>query len=117
MDQFSEYGAAVLLILLATFILISHWLACLFYVIAYIERPTLHAPIGWLDYLADLTGKPYLKNDTLSGPDIRSKYITALYFIYSLLTSVGFGNIAPVTNAEKIFCIFAMMLGCEFVNI
>ncbi|ESO02998.1 hypothetical protein HELRODRAFT_80870 [Helobdella robusta] len=110
-DQFSEYGAAVLLLLLATFVLISHWLACIFYVIAFIERPTLHAPIGWLDYLANITGKPFLKNETFSGPDIRSIYITSLYFTYTILTSVGFGNIAPITNLEKIFSIFAMMLG------
>jgi hypothetical protein len=27
------------------------------------------------------------------GPDLRSKYITALYFTFSSLTSVGFGNV------------------------
>jgi len=51
-DQYSEYGAAVLLLLMATFILISHWLACIFYAIAYFERPRLDAPISWLDQLA-----------------------------------------------------------------
>jgi len=60
-----------------------------------------------------LTGMPYLRNDTLSGPDIRSKYITSLYFTFTILTSVGFGNIAAVTNAEKMFTIFAMLLGCK----
>ena len=114
-DQFSEYGAAVLLLLMATFVLISHWLACIFYVIAYVERSTLTSPIGWLDHLANVSGMPYLRNDSMSGPDIRSKYITSLYFTYTILTSVGFGNIAPVTNAEKIFSIFAMLLGCKYI--
>jgi len=27
------------------------------------------------------------------GPNLRSKYITALYFTFSSLTSVGFGNV------------------------
>lgn len=31
MDQYSEYGAAVLFLLLAVFALVAHWLACLFY--------------------------------------------------------------------------------------
>jgi len=44
-DQYSEYGAAVLLLLMASFILISHWLACIFYAIAYFERPRLDTPI------------------------------------------------------------------------
>jgi len=112
-DQYSEYGAAVLLLLMATFMLISHWLACLFYAIAYYERPRLEAPIGWLDYLANKTGQPYLSNDTSSGPDIRSRYITSLYFTFTILTSVGFGNVAAVTNVEKLFTIFAMLLGCK----
>jgi hypothetical protein len=56
----------------------------------------------------------YYVNDTQSGPDIKTKYITALYFTFTSLTSIGFGNIAPNTNAEKIFSIFAMLLGCKY---
>jgi len=112
-DQYSEYGAAVLLLLMASFILISHWLACIFYAIAYFERPRLDTPISWLDQLARKTGAPYLANDTASGPDIRSRYITSLYFTFTIITSVGFGNVAAVTDAEKVFTIFAMLIGCE----
>jgi hypothetical protein len=31
-DRYSEYGAAVLLLLMATFALIAHWLACIWYI-------------------------------------------------------------------------------------
>jgi len=31
LDRYSEYGAAVLLLLMATFALIAHWLACIWY--------------------------------------------------------------------------------------
>lgn len=30
-DRYSEYGAAVLVLLMATFALIAHWLACIWY--------------------------------------------------------------------------------------
>src|SRR6218665_53886 len=112
-DQHSPDRPALLLLLLATFMLISHWLACLFYAIAYYESPRLEAPIGWLDYLANKTGQPYLSNHTSTGPDIRSRYIPSLYFPFTILTSVGFGNVAAVTNVEKLFTIFAMLLGCK----
>ena len=102
-DQYSEYGAAVLLLLMATFTLVAHWLACTFYAIAYVERPRLDEPISWLDELGRKIHNPYLVNETASGPDIRSKYITALYFTFTTLTSIGFGNVSPNTNAEKIF--------------
>ena len=69
---------------------------------------------SWLDGLASMHDKPYIVNDTTSGPTIKTKYITALYFTFTSLTSIGFGNVAPNTNAEKIFSIFAMMLGCEW---
>lgn len=36
-------------------------------------------------------------NDTLSGPDLQSKYLTALFFAMTSLTSVGFGNVAAVS--------------------
>lgn len=45
-EQFAEYGAAVLLLLMVTFTLVGHWLACIFYAIAYWERPHLESAIG-----------------------------------------------------------------------
>ncbi len=39
LDRYSEYGAAVLLLLMANFALIAHWLACIWYAIAKAERP------------------------------------------------------------------------------
>lgn len=44
----------------------------------------------------------------------QSRYVTALYFTFTSLTSVGFGNVAPNTDAEKIFTICVMLVGCEF---
>ncbi|ESO87949.1 hypothetical protein LOTGIDRAFT_126829 [Lottia gigantea] len=112
LDRYSEYGAAVLLLSMATFALIAHWLACIWYAIGNVERPYLKEPkIGWLDELARQTHQFYLPNDTNSGPTVKSKYVTALYFTFSSLTSVGFGNVSPNTNSEKIFSILIMLIG------
>ncbi|XP_050535811.1 potassium voltage-gated channel subfamily H member 2 isoform X3 [Daktulosphaira vitifoliae] len=109
-DRYSEYGAAVLLLLMATFALIAHWLACIWYAIGNAERPHLASKVGWLDILANDTHQFYSHNNT-GGPSIRSRYITALYFTFSSLTSVGFGNVAPNTDAEKAFTICVMLVG------
>nr|AKS48233.1 mutant potassium voltage-gated channel isoform II [Bombyx mori] len=95
-DRYSEYGTAVLLLLMATYA-IGSW-----------ERPQLHAPIGWLDALANDVQASY---DNSTGPSMRSRYITALYFTCTSLTSVGFGNVAPNTDMEKGFTIFVMLVG------
>ncbi|XP_011297464.1 potassium voltage-gated channel subfamily H member 7 isoform X6 [Fopius arisanus] len=109
-DRYSEYGAAVLLLLMATFALIAHWMACIWYAIGNAERPSLKSKVGWLDILANDTHQFYFNNNT-GGPSIKSRYITALYFTFSSLTSVGFGNVAPNTDTEKIFTIVVMLIG------
>uniref|UniRef100_UPI003AAE96FD potassium voltage-gated channel subfamily H member 6a n=1 Tax=Centroberyx gerrardi TaxID=166262 RepID=UPI003AAE96FD len=115
LDRYSEYGAAVLFLLMCTFALIAHWLACIWYAIGNVERTGSARigamKIGWLDNLADQIGKQYNDSDPASGPSIKDKYVTALYFTFSSLTSVGFGNVSPNTNPEKIFSICVMLIG------
>uniref|UniRef100_A0A4W6CJN5 Potassium voltage-gated channel, subfamily H (eag-related), member 6a n=1 Tax=Lates calcarifer TaxID=8187 RepID=A0A4W6CJN5_LATCA len=114
LDRYSEYGAAVLFLLMCTFALIAHWLACIWYAIGNVERGSARIggmKIGWLDNLADQIGKHYNESDVTSGPSIKDKYVTALYFTFSSLTSVGFGNVSPNTNPEKIFSICVMLIG------
>lgn len=115
LDRYSEYGAAVLFLLMCTFVLIAHWLACIWYAIGFVERP--YTETGWLDNLAEQLGKSYNDNDSSSGPSVKDKYVTALYFTLSSLTSVGFGNVSPNTNSEKIFSICVMVIGCELNNV
>jgi len=60
-DRYSEYGAAVLLLLVAAFALVAHWLACIWYAIGNAERATTYPKIGWLDVLANDTYQFYGK--------------------------------------------------------
>lgn len=118
LDRYSEYGAAVLMLLMATFVLIAHWLACIWYGVGKIERQQYAIRTGWLDHLAEHIRQPYYNVTgagavaTGGGPSTQSKYITALYFTFSSLTSVGFGNVSPNTNPEKVFSICVMLVGC-----
>lgn len=110
LDRYSEYGTALLLLLMFGFALVAHWLACMWYAIGNFERPGENS-LGWLTQLGDATHMPY--NDSIpdSGPDLQTKYLTALYFTLSSLTSVGFGNVSANTNGEKVFTILIMFLG------
>ncbi|KAJ8010545.1 hypothetical protein DPEC_G00076200 [Dallia pectoralis] len=108
LDRYSEYGAAVLFLLMCTFALIAHWLACIWYAIGNMDGS---GNIGWLHTLGESLGNPYNSTVPGSGPTIKDKYVTALYFTFSSLTSVGFGNVSPNTNSEKIFSICVMLIG------
>ncbi|XP_043224780.1 potassium voltage-gated channel subfamily H member 2-like isoform X3 [Amphibalanus amphitrite] len=105
-DRYSEYGAGFLLLLMATFALVAHWLACIWYAIGFAEMSN---PTGWLHRLGEELNVPYENGG--SGPSIKSRYVTALYFTFTAITSVGFGNVAPNTDAEKIFTICTMLIG------
>ncbi|KAH0627732.1 hypothetical protein JD844_003873 [Phrynosoma platyrhinos] len=113
LDRYSEYGAAVLFLLMCTFALIAHWLACIWYAIGNMEGKA----IGWLHSLGSQIGKPFNDSTPHLGPSIKDKYITALYFTFSSLTSVGFGNVSPNTNPEKIFSICVMLIGSHLADL
>ncbi|CAI2348759.1 unnamed protein product [Caenorhabditis sp. 36 PRJEB53466] len=112
LDRYSEYGAAVLLLLMATFALIAHWLACIWYAIGSAELS--HKEYTWLHQLAKQLAQPYTStNGTIptGGPTLKSRYVTSLYFTLSTITSIGFGNVSATTDSEKIFTIIMMILG------
>ena len=63
-----------------------------------------------------------VQNNTLLSPGLlmfgcpcvfQSRYCTSLYFCFTGLISVGFGNVAPNTDNEKIFSIILMLVGCK----
>ncbi|TUI06152.1 Potassium voltage-gated channel subfamily H member 1 [Bagarius yarrelli] len=120
LDHYIEYGAAVLVLLVCVFGLAAHWLACIWYSIGdyeVIDEDTNMArKDSWLYMLGETVGTPYRFNATGTGrweggPRKDSVYITSLYFTMTSLTSIGFGNIAPTTDGEKIFAVAMMMIG------
>ncbi|CAH2328710.1 potassium voltage-gated channel subfamily H member 5 [Pelobates cultripes] len=120
LDHYLEYGAAVLVLLVCVFGLVAHWLACIWYSIGdyeVIDEVTNTTKTdSWLYQLGLSIGTPYRYNVSGSGqweggPSKDSLYISSLYFTMTSLTTIGFGNIAPTTDAEKIFSVAMMMVG------
>lgn len=64
----------------------THWLAC-----------------GWLDIRG-------FDHDL----DLTTNYINALYWTSMTLTTVGFGDITPITNTERLYAIATMFFGYSF---
>ncbi|XP_068629563.1 potassium voltage-gated channel subfamily H member 8-like isoform X4 [Battus philenor] len=108
MDRYSQYSALILTLLMLSFTLVAHWLACIWFIIA--EKEIEHHrneswDLGWINNLAERLKVPIMN---ISHSE---SYVTALYFTCSSLTSVGFGNVSANTLPEKIFSILTMLIG------
>lgn len=111
-ERYAQYSALVLALLMAMFALLAHWLACIWYVIGKTELGAAPAnwSVGWLGELGNRMASPFALNRS-GGPTVTARYVSALYFTCSSLTSVGFGNVSANTVNEKIFSVCAMLLG------
>ncbi|KAM7349598.1 potassium voltage-gated channel protein ether a go-go isoform 3-T5 [Cochliomyia hominivorax] len=115
LDRYLEYGAAMLILLLCFYMLVAHWLACIWYSIGRTDADN-GIQYSWLWKLANVTQSPYsyiYNNDStelINGPSRKSMYVTALYFTMTCMTSVGFGNVAAETDNEKVFTICMMII-------
>ena len=77
LDRYSEYGLAVILLLTCLFMLVAHWLACIWHAIGASEA---QSEIGWLALLAKNINKPINQSIPTSGPSLKTRYLTSLYF-------------------------------------
>lgn len=76
-----------------------HWLACGFFLIADFELSELSPDETWLSLLNP--------DDTKSAIEM---YIASASWSFTTISSVGYGDVYPVSPGEKIFGIFAMII-------
>ena len=58
---------------------------------------------------------PLTAEDTKDGPFVGSIYLAAFYFCFTTMTTVGYGDIHPYSNTERIVCIFIEVTPTFFV--
>ncbi|KDO25671.1 hypothetical protein SPRG_08970 [Saprolegnia parasitica CBS 223.65] len=87
-------NAVVAFELLATIGLVAHYTACGFYLVARLNDDYLNT--SWLATLGFLNEPPW------------NLYVISLYWSLTLMTTVGFGDIYPVSIYERSFAILAM---------
>ncbi|EQC37685.1 hypothetical protein SDRG_04715 [Saprolegnia diclina VS20] len=86
----------VTLELLSTICLVAHYTACGFYMAARLNATYMEN--SWLATLNLLNASPF------------DLYIVSLYWAFTLMTTVGFGDIYPRTRQERVFTIGAMVI-------
>ena len=86
---------------IAGILLIGHFIACFWYIIAESQGSWTH-----------LTWTISLRRDKGYEPSWGEFYLTAVYWTYSVLLTVGFGDIVPKTTGEKMYATLCMLLSC-----
>jgi CRP-like cAMP-binding protein len=82
-----------------TLLTVVHIAGCLWFMLARLEG---FLPDSWI------TRSQLLDRST------DEQYIASVYWAFTTLCSVGYGDITPLTEAERLFCLFWMMVGVSF---
>ena len=94
-------GVGKLVTVLVTVFFMVHIVACLWYGIADLSN---FEPDCWV------------VRKELQTSGVWESYVTSWYWSFQTLTTVGYGEIPAVTNAEKIVAIFWMVFGVGFYS-
>ena len=76
LDRNYEYMTSLLFLMIMFFMLVAHWLACIWYAIGEQEEKTYDG-LSWLSILS-YQELPSAEEETSSGPSLRTRYLTSL---------------------------------------
>lgn len=65
----------------------------------------------YVSILDDSSGADWWSTIGIERGDTYNQYVAALYFSFATMSTVGYGDILPVTTPERLYVIFAMFVG------
>ncbi len=73
--------------------------------------------LGALKTSNPFTGDGWAVKLNLIDADLSTRYTNSFYWALQTITSVGYGDIVPTTNAEKFLACIVIVVGCLFYAI
>ena len=77
-------------------IVIAHYMGCFFFYIG-------------MDELRD-SNSGWIIDKNLIDADFEEKYVTSIYWAFTTMAAVGYGDILPITKNERTYAMAAMIL-------
>lgn len=93
-------------------ILLGHMLSCFWYYVALESDPELEqCASGCLNCVPGEMATTWYKVVGIAEDDRASQYATAFYWAFTTITTVGYGDITPTNDAERIYAMVCMIGG------
>ena len=86
---------------------LAHWMACLFYLIAAAEDRATNWVTSYFEYY-DRNARP---DGTYEPIDSGTMYIASVYWAVATLSTLGYGDVIPETNAERLYAVACTFAG------
>mmetsp|Transcript_30211 Transcript_30211/g.98261 ORF Transcript_30211/g.98261 Transcript_30211/m.98261 type:complete len:764 (+) Transcript_30211:1556-3847(+) len=96
-----KYGVMQLIKFCVVIAFSAHWLSCAWYLCFTLEEDDGEWP-RWVDIVP---GK------SVEDQDYMAKYIACFYWAIMTMSTIGYGDIVPVTTEERVVAIFCMLVG------
>ena len=104
-----NYGALKLVKFVVGTLFIAHWMACLWHLVKVVEQSRCN-------WVTDYYFGECLYNDADDNDEhvtARSLYFTALYLATMTISTVGYGDVTPQTEPERVFLTVGMLVGAS----
>lgn len=97
------------------YIVLTHWMACIFFIIhryAEINFPVTYVTADNLAYFDPATGK-----HNICASRVTHCYSRSIYFVLGSMTSIGYGDVTPHTNNEIMWELVVAIVGAYIAAI
>lgn len=94
------YGAIRLVKFVIIFFAVVHWLGCIFYFVQVLAKVSA-VQYTWVD----------VSLSAAQANDLWGSYLASVHWSLATITTVGYGDVKPVSTAERIIAVVGMIIG------
>eukprot|EP00924_Labyrinthula_sp_SR-Ha-C_P016240 maker-scaffold_52-augustus-gene-1.0-mRNA-1 protein AED:0.16 eAED:0.17 QI:0/0/0.5/1/0/0.5/2/1605/861 len=96
--------------------IVTHFIGCLWFMTSWVGNDNLDYYLENNISLDDRDPNTvsWVERYSLVNSTVASQYLASVYWAFSTLTTVGFGDIAATTNLERSFAVICMVLGVSW---
>ena len=77
----------------------------MYHIVIFVPSSFEHITGNWLEMWG------FIAEDSLAGDKVSQLYLLSIYFCFTTMTSVGYGDVLPVNDEERVYVILLECTG------